>query len=69
MLNLFKYFDQKKSDSFCPKMFHYQNMTQVAKYVPKGQNVSVPPIGILLTIYACLNNFRKNFFQGSVTVL
>ena len=50
MLNLFKYFDQK-TRQFSSKnvsMPSNQNMTRVTKYVPRGQNVSIPAICILL---------------------
>ena len=51
MLNLFKYFDQKSQTIFIQKCFNNlrQNVTQVAKYIPRGENVSIPPIFILLS--------------------
>ena len=44
MSNWFKYFDQKNQTIFIRKCFN----THRAKYVPRGQNVSIPPYCILL---------------------
>ena len=71
MLNLFKYFDQK-NQTFLSKNVSItsdQNMTQVAKYVPRGvQNVSIPPIWILITcsyiiFYWLIKNKNCLFFK------
>ena len=50
MLNLFKYFYQKIRQFLSKNVpiLSDQNMSKVAKYVPRGQNVSIPPIYTLL---------------------